>query len=61
MEGDGKAGVHLDVPKDGYAGRLEVIEGPTGRRRWLEAEKARIAAESLVPGSARRTWRAGTG
>ena len=43
-------GVHLDVPKDGYAGRLEVIEGPTGRRRWSEAEKARIAAESLLPG-----------
>lgn len=44
-------GVHLDVPRDGYVGRLEVIEGPTGRRRWSEAEKARIAAESLVPGS----------
>lgn len=44
-------GVHLDVPREGYVGRLEVIEGPTGRRRWSEAEKARIAAESLMPGS----------
>ncbi|HEY9348814.1 MAG TPA: transposase [Inquilinus sp.] len=43
-------GVQLDVRRDGYAGRLEVIEGPTGRRRWSESEKARIAAESLLPG-----------
>jgi transposase len=50
MERDGKMGVHLDVPSDGYAGRLEVIEGPTGRRRRSGAEKARIAAESLMPG-----------
>jgi transposase len=50
MTGDGKMGVHLDVPSAGYAGRLEVIEGPTGRRRRSDAEKARIAAESLLPG-----------
>jgi transposase len=50
MAGDGKMGVHLDVPKDGFAGRLEVIEGPTGRRRRSDGEKARIAAESLLPG-----------
>ena len=30
---------------------LEVIEGPTGRRRRTKAERARIAAESLVPGA----------
>jgi transposase len=35
---------------EGYAGRLEVIEGPTGRRRRTDAEKARIVAESLMPG-----------
>ena len=51
MERDGKMGVHLDVPNNGYAGRLEVIEGPTGRRRRSEAEKARIVAESLMPGA----------
>ena len=46
----GKMGVHLDVPKNGFAGRLEVIEGPTGRRQRTRAEKARIVAESLMPG-----------
>jgi transposase len=30
--------------------RLEVIEGPSGRRRRTAAERARIAAESLMPG-----------
>jgi transposase len=29
---------------------LEVIEGPSGRRRRTKAERARIAAESLMPG-----------
>jgi transposase len=46
----GKKGVHLDVPINGFAGRLEVIEGPTGRRQRTHAEKARIVAESLIPG-----------
>ncbi|MER8593488.1 transposase [Mesorhizobium sp. M1182] len=42
--------VHLDVPTAGHAGRLEVLDGPTGRRVRSEAERARIAAESLMPG-----------
>ena len=42
--------VHLDVPTTGYAGRVEVLEGPTGRRVRSEADKSRIAAESLMPG-----------
>ena len=50
MGRDGKMDVHLDVSRDGYGGRLEVIEGPTGRRRRSDAEKARIVAESLMPG-----------
>ena len=33
MARDGKMGVHLDVSNTGYAGRLEVIAGPTGRRQ----------------------------
>lgn len=49
MGADGKMDVHLDVPTTGYAGRLEVLEGPTGRRIRSEADKARIAAESLMP------------
>jgi transposase len=50
MGADGKIDVHLDVPTAGYAGRLEVLEGPTGRRVRSEADRARIAAESLMPG-----------
>jgi len=49
MERDGKMGVQLDV-SNGYAGRLEVVEGPTGRRQRSAAERARIAAEGLLPG-----------
>lgn len=47
---DGKMDVHLDVSTAGYAGRFGVLEGPTGRRARSEADKARIAAESLMPG-----------
>jgi transposase len=39
----------MGVSKEGYAGRIEVLAGPTGRRRRSDAEKARIAAESLTP------------
>lgn len=42
---------YLDGSSEGYAGRIEVIEGRTGRRYRSEAERARIAAESLVPGA----------
>ena len=45
MERDGKVGVHLDGPGDGRVSRLEVIEGPSGRRRRTKAERARVAAE----------------
>lgn len=51
MERDGKVGVHLDGSSGGGVSRLEVIEGPTGRRRRTNAARARIAAESLVPGA----------
>lgn len=50
MSRDGKMDAHLDVPINGFAGRLEVIAGPTGRRQRSQADKARIVAESLVPG-----------
>jgi transposase len=42
---------YLDGSTVGYAGRIEVIEGRTGRRLRSEAERARIAAESLAPGA----------
>ena len=50
MEVDGKMGVHLDGSMGVGASRLEVIEGPSGRRRRTKAERARIAAESMMPG-----------
>jgi transposase len=50
MIADGKMDVQLDVSKGSRVSRLEVIEGPTGRRNRSAAEKAKIAAESLVPG-----------
>lgn len=42
---------YSDGSNGGYSGRMTVIEGPTGRRYRTEAERARIAAESLVPGA----------
>ena len=51
MISDGKMDVQLDVSKASRVSRLEVIEGPTGRRNRSAAEKAKIAAESLVPGA----------
>jgi transposase len=36
--------------KDGFR-RVEVLTGPTRRRRWSDAEKARIVAEALAPGA----------
>lgn len=50
MERDGKEGVHLDGSMGVGVSRLEVIEGPSGRRRRTTAERARIAAESLMRG-----------
>ena len=51
MGQEGEVGVHLDSPMGGGVSRLEVIEGPSGRRLRTKAERARIAAESLVPGA----------
>ncbi len=31
--------------------RLEVIEGPTGRRNWPDEVKGRVVAETLEPGA----------
>ena len=50
MERDGKMGVHLDGSTGVGVSRLEVIVGPSGRRRRTKAERARIAAESMMPG-----------
>jgi len=50
LEVGGKMGVHLDGSMGAGVSRLEVIEGPSGRRRRSKAERARIAAESMMPG-----------
>lgn len=50
MERDGKMGAHLDGSITSGVSRLEVIEGPSGRRRRSKAERARIAVESMMPG-----------
>ena len=50
MVRDDQRGVHLDVPKEGFVGRIEVVTGVTGRRRWPDEVKARIVAESYAPG-----------
>jgi transposase len=48
---DDKKDVHLDGSSIGTVSRLEVLAGPTGRRVRSEAERARIVAESLLPGA----------
>jgi transposase len=43
-------GVQLDGSMGVGVSRLEVIDGPSGRRQRTKAERARIAAESMMPG-----------
>ena len=40
----------IDDAKDEFR-RIELLTGPARRRRWSEAEKARIVAETLVAGA----------
>lgn len=40
---------YLETSEPGVS-RLEVLEGPTGRRRWSVEAKAAIVAESFLPG-----------
>jgi len=40
---------YLETNEPGVS-RLEVLEGPTGRRRWSDEAKAAIVAESFLPG-----------
>ena len=41
----------LQASINGFAGYVEVLEGPTGRRRWPDEVKARIVRESFESGS----------
>ena len=51
MGRDVKMDVQLGVSQGDFAGRLDVIAGPTGRRSRTDIEKARIATESFAPGA----------
>lgn len=51
MARDVEGGGPLDVSGAGFAGRLEVLAGPTGRVQRSDAAKARIVAESWAPGA----------
>lgn len=42
---------HLLDDVRGGVERLEVLEGPTGRRSWSDREKVRIVLESFEPGA----------
>ena len=41
---------HFLASPGGSSSRLEVLEGPTGRRSWPDEVKAQIVAESFEPG-----------
>ena len=41
----------MEVPGRKGVSRVEVLDGPTGRRRWPDDVKARSVAESLLPGA----------
>jgi len=50
MDDDVQTCVTSHVRTEGYAGRIDVVTGPTGRRRWPEHVKAAIVLETFRDG-----------
>ena len=46
MDGDVQTSGSFHSDGEGYAGRIDVVTGPTGRRRWPEHVKAAIVLET---------------
>lgn len=51
MDGTVQSYVTSHSGEEGYAGRIEVVSGPSGRRRWPEHVKAEIVLESYRDGA----------
>jgi len=50
MDDDVQTYVSSHSRNEGYAGRIEVMTGPTGRRRWPEHVKAAMVLETFRDG-----------
>ena len=50
MDSDVQTYVTSQSDDEGYAGRIEIVSGPTGRRRWPEHVKAALVLESYQDG-----------
>jgi transposase len=50
MDTDVQSFVNSHNNGEGYAGRIDVVTGPSGRRRWPEQVKAEIVLESYRDG-----------
>lgn len=50
MDTDVQTYVTSHSHEQGYAGRIEVVTGPTGRRRWSEHVKAAMVLETFRDG-----------
>lgn len=48
---DAQRDAPFGAPKAGFAGRLEVVRGPSGRQRWPDDIKARVVADSFRRGA----------
>ena len=51
MGQDAQRDAPFGAPKTGFAGRLEVVRGPSGRQRWSDEMKARAVADSFRRGA----------